>query len=128
MGGPRLMGTEVLNISPFVVWVIALSQLLTFGLTVWNLMASGSRANASSIKANRAVIDHHALRLGALEQALADTPGRKDMHDLHLALSEMRGDLKEMRATMRGNNEVMRRLETIVSRHEDHLLDGASKK
>lgn len=40
------MEGDVLNISPLVVWVIALSQLMTFGLTVWNLVSSGSRANA----------------------------------------------------------------------------------
>lgn len=127
MGEPGLMEANVLNISPFVVWVIALSQLLTFGLTVWNLMASGSRANAKAIDGHKTVLDHHAIRLSSIEQELADNPGRKDMHELHIALSEMRGDLKEMRATMRGNNEVMRRLETIVSRHEDHLLEGAKR-
>jgi hypothetical protein len=121
------MEADVLNISPFVVWVIALSQLLTFGLTVWNLMASGSRANAKALDAHKTMLDHHGLRLSSIEQAIADSPGRKDMHELHIALSEMRGDLKEMRATMKGNNEVMRRLETIVSRHEDHLLDGAKR-
>lgn len=121
------MEADVLNISPFVVWVIALSQLLTFGLTVWNLMASGSRANAKALDAHKTLLDHHGLRLSSIEQTIADSPGRKDMHELHIALSEMRGDLKEMRATMKGNNEVMRRLETIVSRHEDHLLDGAKR-
>lgn len=121
------MVADVLNISPVVVWVIALSQLLTFALTVWNLMASGSRVNAKAIDGHKTVLDHHGLRLSSIEQALADSPGRKDMHDLHIALADMRGDLKEMRATMRGNNDVMKRLETIVSRHEDHLLDGAKR-
>lgn len=121
------MDTEVLNISPVVVWVIALSQLLTFGLTVWNLMASGSRANAKSIEFNRTRLDNHEVRLNAIEQSLGGMPARDDMHVLQMSLSDMRGDLKEMRATMKGNNEIMRRLETIVSRHEDHLLDGAKR-
>ena len=41
------MEAEVLNISPLVVWAIALSQLLTFGLTIWNMLSSGARAKMS---------------------------------------------------------------------------------
>ena len=36
----------------------------------------------------------------------------------------MRGELKEMRAVMEGNTKIMARVENIVARHEDHLLEG----
>jgi hypothetical protein len=32
-----------------------------------------------------------------------------------------------MGAVMAGNTKIMERLEVIVGRHEDHLLDGARK-
>lgn len=128
MGGPQLMGTEVLNISPIVVWVIALSQLLTFGLTVFNLMASGSRSNAKLLELHKTRIDAHDLRLGSIEQTIGGLPRREDVHKLQLSMTEMQGFLREMRAEMKGSNEVIKRIETVVGRHEDHLLDGASKR
>lgn len=50
---------------------------------------------------------------------------RIDPHQLHLTVKDMQGDLKTMNAVMEGNNKIMGRLELIVGRHENHLLDGA---
>lgn len=127
MDGASLMGAEVLNISPFVVWVIALSQLLTFGLTVWNLMASGSRTNAKSIEQNRVRIDSHEARLSSVEQTLTGMPGREDVHKMQLSITELGGYLREMRAEMKGTSEIIKRIEFSVDRHESHLLDGAKR-
>ncbi|MCU9850364.1 DUF2730 domain-containing protein [Defluviimonas sp. WL0024] len=121
------MGAEVLNISPVIVWVVALSQLLTFGLTVWNLMASGSRANTREIEKNRARLDGHEARLSSVEQTLSGMPGREDVHKMQVAIAEMGGYLREMRAEMRGSSEIIKRIEIAVDRHENHLLDGAKR-
>lgn len=127
MDGPRLMEADVLNISPFVVWVIALSQLLTFGLTVWNLMASGSRANTKAIDENKARLDRHEARLSSAEQTLKGLPGREDVHKMQLSITELGGFLREMRAEMKGTSEIIKRIEFAVDRHESHLLDGAKR-
>lgn len=109
-----------LDIQPVVIWVIALSQLLTFGLTVWGLLSSGARANARRIDAHDAQLANHHARLQAVEQSLRSVPVKDDLHGLHLSISEMRGDVREMRA-------IMARLETVVTRHEDHLLEGGRR-
>lgn len=127
MDGSQLMEAEVLNISPLVVWIIALSQILTFGLTLWNLMASGSRANAKSIEENRARLDRHEARLSSAEQTLKGLPGREDVHRMQISISELGGFLREMRAEMKGTGEIIRRIELAVDRHENHLLDGAKR-
>ena len=49
------------------------------------------------------------------------------MHQLHLAMKEMQGEMKTTAAVMEGNNKIMSRLEDIVARHENHLLDGGMK-
>lgn len=64
-------------------------------------------------------------RLARAEQTLTGMPARDDIYQLQLSLVEMKGDLRAMQATMSGSNAIMGRLETIVSRHEEHLLDGA---
>lgn len=119
-----MMDGQVLNISPVVVWVVALSQLLTFGLTIWGLMASGSRANAKKIDEHTKRLDGHDLRLSGVEAAVASGPTRDDLAKVVLSLETMRGDIKVMRAEMEGAMDIMSRLEAIVSRHENHLLGG----
>ena len=116
------MEGEVLNISPVVVWVVALSQLLTFGLTIWSLVSSGSRTNATKLDDHGKRIDRHAERLQGLEAAQRSMPTKDDMHHLSLTLEGMRGEIKAMRAEMEGNMSIMERLEAVVSRHENHLL------
>lgn len=120
------MEGQVLNISPVVVWVVALSQLLTFGLTIWGLMASGSRANAKKIEDHGKRLDGHDLRLSGVEQTVATLPTKDDVSKLLLAMEQMRGDVNVMRAEMEGTTAIMSRLENIVSRHENHLLGGRS--
>jgi len=69
--------------------------------------------------------DRMEARLARTEQTLTGMPAKDDIYQLQLSLVEMKGDLRAMQATMSGNNQIMGRLEAIVSRHEEHLLDGA---
>lgn len=121
MGG-QVMEAEVLNISPAVVWVIALSQLLTFGLTVWNLVSSGSRANAKRLDEHGDRLQSHGNRLQALEMAQQQLPSSKEFHELEIVMTRVQGEMKTMSEAMRGQSEIMKRLEALVARHEDHLL------
>jgi hypothetical protein len=121
------MQEEVLNISPIVVWVVALSQLLTFGLTIWGLMSSGSRANAKRIEDHGKRIDDHGLRINGLEQGQRAMPSKDDMHELELAMEQLKGEMKTMSAVMTGNQQIMERLEIVVARQESHLLEGGKR-
>lgn len=67
------------------------------------------------------------LRIQHAEQLLELSPGKEDIHRVELLVSEMAGDLKAMAASQRSGNDLMRRLEKVVTRHEEHLLDGAKK-
>ena len=113
-----------MNISPLVFWVVALLPLLNFGITIWSILSSGSRANATQIKEHAKRIDGHDLRLSSVEQTVKDSPTKDDMQKIALAMEAMRGDVKVMRAELEGSMAIMERLEAIVSRHENHLLKG----
>ena len=121
------MDGQVLNISPIVIWVIALSQLLNFALTVFGLLASGSRSNADKIKAHATKLEDHGIRIGSIEQFHAMQPTTKDFHDLELVIEQLNGKLATMSAVISGNVAIMERLESIVSRHENHLLEGGKR-
>jgi Protein of unknown function (DUF2730) len=121
------MEGDVLNLSPVVVWVIALSQLLNFGLAVYNLLASGSRATAKLVADLSHRIDGHEVRLTGLEQSQGTLPRASDLHELELAMAELKGEMKTMSAVIRGQSDIMQRVESIVGRHEQHLLDGGKR-
>ena len=116
-----------LSLAPVIAWASAIALLLSVGTTVWNIFSGPSRQNGARIGAQGKEIDALALRVAALEQKQSVMPTKDDMHALHLGMSEMRGDMREMRAAMEGNMKVMGRLETIVTRHEDHLLEGSKR-
>lgn len=91
-------------------------------------LKAGREQVDARLKSGDEKFEAHDLRLSRLEQTVMVMPGKDDMHSLQISLTSMHGDLREMRATMKGSNEIMRRLETIVTRHEDHLLQGAKAK
>lgn len=76
------------------------------------------------LKASSDRMDRHSGRIATLEQTITVMPDKDDMHRLQLEMVKMTGSLGQMQAVMEGNAKIMERLETIVSRHEDHLLEG----
>ena len=69
-------------------------------------------------------MDRHDQRMTAAEQTIKSMPEKDDIHSIELQMVDMVGSLKEIRAIMDGNAKIMECVETIVSRHEDHLLEG----
>lgn len=59
------------------------------------------------------------------EIQLQGVPGRNDLHELQLAMVAQTGELKELRAILEANGKMMERVTEVVTRHEDHLLQGA---
>lgn len=72
-------------------------------------------------------MDRHEARLNSVEQTLRTLPAKDDLHELQLSIEGLKGELKTMAAVMEGNNKIMGRLENIVARHEDHLLETGKR-
>lgn len=113
------MSAEVLDINPVIVWVIALSQLLTFGLTVWGLISSGSRGNARTLEAHGAVLQGLEARLSAVELTMKDFPNRRDFHDLDLRMTKLQGAMEVL-------TERLRPIESISERLQEAMIDRRS--
>ena len=105
-------------------WVNGLSALLSFAVALWMIFSGPSRKNASQLEIHGKRLDDHNLRINGMEQAQRALPNSKDMHELELAMEQLKGELKTMSAVMSGQSAIMERLEAIVSRHENHLLKG----
>jgi hypothetical protein len=72
-------------------------------------------------------MDRLDVRMASVEQSIRGQPSREDLHEVHLSVKGMEGELKAMLAVMEGSSKIMSRLEAIVARHEDHLLGGGKQ-
>lgn len=79
-----------------------------------------------SREAIRDRLDRHEGRIQSVEQTVRAMPGKEDMHALQLELAKVAGAMGTMSAVMEGNQQIMRRLEIVVNRHEKYLLQERS--
>jgi len=107
-------------VQDLIVWAAGLSSLLGFGTALWAIFSGPSRKNASRL-------DGLEQRVNVLEQRSGVIATKDDLHAMSMALEGIKGEMKAMRAEMNGNTNIMERLEAIVSRHDNHLLQGSGK-
>lgn len=108
------MEGQILNISPIIVWVIALSQLLTFGLTVWGLISSGSKANARTLQLHGETLNALDNRMSALEHSMRDGPSRRDFHDLDVRMTRLQGSLDVVSERLKPVEAISDRLQEVL--------------
>lgn len=65
-------------------------------------------------------------RVAATESGLQAMPGQGEVHRLELHMAQMAGDLRVVSQRLQGNHEMLTRIESVVSRHEDHLRDSGN--
>lgn len=111
-----------------ILWIAAIGTILSVATAIWTIFSGPSKKNGERIAAVTLRLDDHGLRLSAVEQAQKSLPKTSDMHELELAMTRLQGEIKTMSAVMTGQSQIMERLEAIVGRHENHLLDGSGRK
>lgn len=116
------MTQPAFDLGPALALTLAALNIINIIYTWWRTRDQNVE---SRFKAGSERMDRHDARIASVEQTLRAQPTKEDLHALHLTIKEMQGELKAMTAVMDGNTKIMSRLETIVARHEDHLLDGA---
>jgi hypothetical protein len=84
---------ETLDISPLILWVGALSVLLSFGTALWNVFSSPSRRNEVRIAELSKRIEGIELRSQRIEDRLGSIPTSDQLHALELSMTETRGEL-----------------------------------
>ena len=109
-----MMPTDT-SVQSLVVWAVALTTLFNFVSLIWAVFSGPARKVAADL-------DKLKERVAIVEQDMRAIPAKEELHELELAMTRLQGELKTMSETMRGQSEIMKRLEHLVARHEDHLL------
>ncbi len=72
-------------------------------------------------------IDHLELKLVALEGTVGAMPEAREFHALANSVTETRGDVRAMRASMEGMEKMMVGLGDQITTFNKHLLDGGRR-
>lgn len=124
MNGQIPAGPADTSVQSLVLWAVAILTFINLASMVWSIFSSPAKAAAKRVDELGTRADGHDLRLAALEQSQRALPSAGDLHTLELAMAELKGEMKTMSAVIRGQSDIMQRLENIVGRHEQHLLEG----
>lgn len=86
----------------------------------WLQMRWGALEKRQGALADR--VEGHSTRLASVEAAMRSMPGRDELHRMEVGITKMAGKMETVAAHMAGQRDLMGRMEAVVARHEEHLL------
>jgi Protein of unknown function (DUF2730) len=108
-------------VADILVWVVALSTLLSFGTALWTIFSGPSRKNVARLDDHTGRMDRHEARLQSLEQEMRAMPTKEDMHKVQLSLGRLEGQFAVM-------NERLAPVKAISERMQELLFNQGNNK
>lgn len=121
------MTPEETTVQVLIVWALALSTLINFGTVIWNIFSGPSKKNGARLDAMAVTMTAVEARVATIEQAHRALPSKDDIHELELSMERLKGEMKTLSQVMSGQAQITERMEAILNRHEDHLLQSGRK-
>ena len=105
--------------------------LILAGLNIINIIYTWWRTRDQNVetrfKAGSERMDRLDGRLASVEQTLRNLPAKEDLHRISLTIEELRGDMREMRASQSASADATRRQDIVLTRLEQFLLERSGK-
>lgn len=107
---------------------------ITFGVIVTVVLAlvgwhhTRWKAVHGRIDSQSERLDRHDGRIQSVEQTLNHLPAKADVHGIQLSLSEVQGDMREIRAALAAFESRATRQDVVLQRVEDFLLNKDSRR
>jgi hypothetical protein len=124
VGGVEVVMPEDTTVQFFVIWALALTAIVNFITNLWSIFSGPSKRNAATLAEQATTLGRMEARLQSVELKQASLPTTEGMHHLELSMEKLRGELNTVGVQIKGQAEIMERLEAIVSRHDNHLMQG----
>ncbi len=112
--------SDPILISPIVAWASGLSVIISLALTIWNIVTSGSRANAKLISHHDAMLADLERRVIRISDHLESLPSISTIHRLELKLTQVVGDLARL-------DERLKPVSAMAERAQEQLLAQAKR-
>jgi hypothetical protein len=103
-----------------VLWVIALSSLVSFGTVVWNIFSGPSKKNGAAITELLSRLALQDIEVQRLRDKVAALPDAEMMHRLELSMVRMEGNISQI-------DERIRPVAAIAARMQDLLIEQGRK-
>ncbi len=121
------MTPEETTVQVLIVWALALSTLINFGTVIWNIFSGPSKKNGTRLDAMAITLTALENRISASEQTQRAQPSKDDIHELELSMERLKGEMSKFGQAMLTHSENNSRIESILTRHEEHLLQAGRK-
>lgn len=112
------------NLGPLLALVLAAMNIVNIGYTWWRTRDQNVETR---FKAGSERMDRLDARMASVEQALRNLPEKEDLHNLSIALEQLRGDMREIRASQNASADATRRQDVVLTRLEQFLLERSGK-
>ena len=106
-----------LDISLVVIWIGALSVLLSFGTAIWTILSSPAKKNDTRMADLSKRHEGVDLRMQRLEDELRRMPNVEMMHRLELTLARMEGHIDKL-------DERLKPVSAIAERMQEWMLEN----
>jgi hypothetical protein len=97
-------------------WLYVANTAIALAAAAYAWLTARSKANSAHLKAVDAMLDDHKQRIGAIEGEMRHMPAKDDVHELKIAIAELRGTIGRLDESHNG-------VSRIVNRIEAYLLD-----
>jgi uncharacterized coiled-coil protein SlyX len=101
-------------------WVAALSMLVSLGTALWNIFSGPSKKNGASIAELSSRIGAQEVEVQRLRDKVEALPNASMMHRLELALARMEGHIDRL-------DERLKPVTAIAERMQDLLIEQGKK-
>ena len=109
-------------------FIKVVSFALSIGAMIYAFFVNRRKDVDERFAAGSKRMDQQDRDIAALRQTVAAMPEKDDLHQVQLAMSELTGQMRVLGGQIEAQREVLKRIERVVGRHEDHLLDGSKSK
>ncbi len=105
-------------------WIRVLGFLLSVGAMLFAYIRTRRQDVDDRLKALEGRADKQDAKIKEVDQTIKSLPEKDDIHNMEIAITKLVGKIDVMGTHVEGQREVMKRVELVVTRHEEHLLSG----
>lgn len=110
------MSMDLQALMPWIAAVLSISTLLT---NIYTIFTSPSRKNAADINKMHGDLVNYDRRIQAIEGEMKHLPSKESVHQLQLALTDMKGQITTMAKSSDATERGMRRVEEFILNRKD---------